>query len=424
MTDLLPVLLGADLNCFHLARSFYEDYGVRAVVFGKRPLSQTKGSRFLDFYALPEIEKDEVLLKALRELVLRTPEKKRILLGCTDAYVHQIASLHDALDEDFILPYDEPKKLSRFDDKCSFATLCARHGIRVPQTVMRYPYAPLPPLPFAYPIILKPAQSALYWEHPFCGMQKVYLCDSAQHAQQILDQLDRAGYGGRTLLQEYIPGQDFHSYVLHGYSDRSGRVRAMALGRVLCEEHTPRGRGNPAAVLTVPCDGLCEKIKTLLEKERFVGFFNLDIKEDCRTGERFVLECNPRQGRCAFFAQAAGLSLARSMVEDRVLRLPYRGCVYAQSGYYWRYLPERIVRRELGADRYALCEAAKQAGRAVHSYDSRFDLAKNPLRRLWVWAHQARFFSKYRLYRSLQVYVDRGAERADVERSARSEAVQ
>lgn len=411
MNELCPVLLGADLNCLHLARSFYECYGVRALAFGRRTLSQTKGSPFLSFRAISDLENRAVLLQALRELVLHTPERVRILLGCTDAYVHLIASLRKELEADFILPYDDEKKLRRFDDKISFAALCARYGIDTPTTVCREPYAPLPDLPFAYPVIVKPAQSDRFWARPFSGMQKVYFCENATEVQAILSRFDRAGYDAPTLLQEYIRGTDADSYVLHGYSDRAGRVRALALGRVLCEEHTPRGRGNPAAILTVPCDAFCEKIKSLLEKEHYVGFFNLDIKCDADTGQRYVLECNPRQGRCAFFADVAGVPLAKSVVEERVLSLPYRGCVYAVGGYYWRYLPDGVVRRQVDASLFAQCKQAIREGHARHSYEGARQAREPWRRRLWIFLHQMRFFGKYRQNRSLQELAARAAER-------------
>ena len=38
-----PVLLGADLNCYNLARAFHEAYGVKSYAFGRYEISATKG---------------------------------------------------------------------------------------------------------------------------------------------------------------------------------------------------------------------------------------------------------------------------------------------------------------------------------------------------------------------------------------------
>ena len=53
---IIPVLLGADLNCYNVARAFHEAYGVSSYAFGRYAVSATKYSRLVHFTAVPELE--------------------------------------------------------------------------------------------------------------------------------------------------------------------------------------------------------------------------------------------------------------------------------------------------------------------------------------------------------------------------------
>ena len=46
--EIIPVLLGADLNCYNVARAFHMKYGVISNAFGRYAVSATKYSRIVD----------------------------------------------------------------------------------------------------------------------------------------------------------------------------------------------------------------------------------------------------------------------------------------------------------------------------------------------------------------------------------------
>ncbi len=397
----LPVLLGADLNCYHVARAFHEAYHLRSQVFGRYPLYETANTAILDFTAVANLDQKDVLLSTLREFAKQTPDCRRIVLGCTDDYAMLLSELRSELGSDYIVPYTHPQKMRELTDKVRFMQLCQQYRLSCPRTVVRRPNEVLSSLPFSYPIIIKPAKSDRYWHHPFPDMQKVYFVKNPARAKEVLAAFDQSGYQDDTLLQEFIYGDDSQMYVLHAYSDQNAKVRNMCLGRVLCEEHTPRGRGNPAAVLTVRCDELCEKIRVLLEKEKFVGFSNFDIKRDCQSGIWYVLEMNARQGRSSYFATAAGQNVAVSLIEDYIENKPYCGCAIAKREIYWRYLPDVIVRANTPPSLHAACKRAKHQHHAYSSLHYPPDLKRNPIRRMWLVWHEAHYFLKYRKYRSL-----------------------
>jgi len=61
-SDFIPVLLGADINAYSMARAFYEAYGVKSVVYGIYPASVCAGSRFIDYRVRPGNDSVEQVL--------------------------------------------------------------------------------------------------------------------------------------------------------------------------------------------------------------------------------------------------------------------------------------------------------------------------------------------------------------------------
>ena len=87
---ILPVLLGADLNCYSVARAFHEAYGVKSCAFGRYALGTTKYSKIVRFHIVENVDTKEVLLPTLEAFANEHTEELLILIGCTDAYADLI----------------------------------------------------------------------------------------------------------------------------------------------------------------------------------------------------------------------------------------------------------------------------------------------------------------------------------------------
>ena len=139
---------------------------------------------------------------------------------------------------------------------------------------------------FPYPVILKASESTSYWEHEFEGQKKVYLLDNRQELEETIEKIYSAGYENPLIIQDTIPGNDEFMYVVTSYSNQDGKVEMMCLGHVLLEEHTPKGLGNHACIITEFNEDLLEQTRALLEGMGYVGFSNFDIKYDKRDNGR------------------------------------------------------------------------------------------------------------------------------------------
>ena len=299
---------------------------------------------------------------------------------------------------------DTPELRDKLVSKADFYALCDKYGIPYPKTFCAegpMDAAALSPeaLGFAYPVIVKPSSSILYWKHPFDGMKKVYTAATPEEASAILAQIYGAGYPDIVILQDRIPGDDSFMHVLTAYCDKNNSVKMMCLGHVGLEEHTPKALGNHAAIITEYNEPLMTKLKAFLEDVGYTGFANFDIKYDSRDGSYRVFEINLRQGRSNYYVTGAGLNIARYVVEDRVLGSDLGPCVMNEKETFWHSVPRAVVYKYVKDP--AFVEKARRLvreGRETTSFGCGYDLRWNPRRFAYYLVHMQRYFKKFKTY--------------------------
>lgn len=398
----MPVLLGADMNCYSVARAFHEAYGVVSHAFGRWAMGETSRSRIVRFTAVDNFEDETVILKVLADFAAAHPNANKVLMGCTDDYAAFLIRHRDSLSRKYTVPYIDADLMEKLVSKESFYHLCDQYQIAYPATVVLHSADDCPrleTLPFSYPAVMKPSSSIDYWKHPFDGMKKVYMPKDAVEAVRIARQIFASGYGDSLIVQDLIPGADDGMRVLTAYCDSTAKVKMVCLGHVLLEEHTPRALGNHAAILTEYNRPLMDKLAVFLEDIGYTGFANFDIKYDPRDGEYKVFEINLRQGRSNYYVTGAGLNIARYVVEDRVNGQPLGQPLFFDEESYWHSIPNSVV-WDFTADRelVAKAKAIAEAGNDTTALDYAFDLRRNPLRRIYLWEHYRRYRKKYDTY--------------------------
>ena len=274
--DFIPVLLGADINAYSMARAFYEAYGVTSIVYGIYPASVCAGSRMIDYRVRPGNDRVEQVLANVSEVANAHPDKQILVLGCGDNYLNAISANLLRYPGNVIAPYVSLSVLERLIHKEKFYQLCEQYGIDYPATVvyhkgMGHDFT----LPFDGPFVVKPAESDTYWKHPFPTQKKAYVLQTRAEVDTVIDQIYEAGYEDSLILQDFIPGDDSYMRVVTNYSGADGKVRLMCVGHVLLEEHTGHAIGNHAVIITEPQPELCEKLRDFLEAIHFIGFLSL-----------------------------------------------------------------------------------------------------------------------------------------------------
>lgn len=399
-----PVLLGADLNCYNVARAFHEQYGVTSYAFGRYAVSATKYSKIISFTQIPDIDCEETMLKTLRAFAEEHKGDTLVLFGCTDDYATLAARCRDKLPE-YIIPYPDAELQPIISKKAEFYEICEKYGIPYPDTVvvsapMAEDELTAEKLGFKYPIIIKPSCSVTYWKHPFDGMNKVYTSASPAESRRIIDEIFASGYDNRIILQEMIDGGDSQMRVFTAFSDSRGKVRAMCLGHTMLEEHTPKGLGNHAAIVTEPVSEfpLAEKLRTMLEDMGYTGFSNFDIKLRAGTKDDFrVFEINLRQGRSNYYVTSSGLNVARLATE--LFRDEGDSFETVEKRFFWHHVPKSVAYkytedRELVKTARTLAAKGEEASSVWYPADFK----GNPLRFICAAEQLRRQKKKYKIY--------------------------
>lgn len=346
----IPLLFGGDINVYSMARAFHEAYGVHTVAYGFYPSGCCYGSDIIDYRVCDNNDDPEVILANVMQVVQENPTLKIIVLGCGDNYLTAIAQNLPNFPENVIAPYVTVEEMEGLIDKERFYGLCETHGIPYPDTVVYRPEMGEDfTLPFNGPFVVKPAQSAPYWLHPFEGQKKAYVLQTIEEVKSVIAQIYHHGFEGALIIQDFIPGDDSYMRVVTGYSDTDCKIRLMCVGHVLLEEHTDHGIGNHAVIITEDNPELCNQLKTLLETINFTGFSNFDVKYDQRDGKFKVFELNTRQGRSNYYVTGAGYNLAEYLVEDRILGKPHTLTI-TKNRHLWRVIPQFVANEYVNKD--------------------------------------------------------------------------
>lgn len=124
-------------------------------------------------------------------------------------------------------------------------------------------------------MIAKPASSAEYHYAEFEGKKKVFKFDTMDQLKEMLSNLEKSSYGYKFLIQDFIPGDDNNMHILTCYVDRNHKVRFMAFGKTIVEDHGKNAIGNPVAIINQVNRDVMDQSIRFLESTGYTGFANL-----------------------------------------------------------------------------------------------------------------------------------------------------
>ena len=402
----VPVLIGGDLNCYNVARAFFEAYRVRSYVFGRYETSAVKASKLIHFIPSPNMDDPEIFVSTLLDFAKEHPQKNKILIGCTDEYVRLIIKNRDKLKNDYLFSCADGDISDILSSKERFYELCFEKNIPYPKSYIFSPDMMISEsclseraIGFSYPIVIKPSVGYLYRQYPFANMKNVYIAKNEEDAKRILDGIFQSGYPQNVIIQDYIPGDDDCIFVLTCYSDQSGKVRMSCLGHVLVDEHNKKGFGNHAAIISEKHPEIVKIFKNFLEDIGYRGFSNFDIKYDARTKTFAVLEMNLRQSHSNYYVTAQGFNIAKLLVSDLINGAFEDEYLENTHSVFWSSVPKKIVYDYTRS--YEMVKMAKILKKHKFYKSSLWyahDLLLNPRRLFYVSASSLNHFLKFRKY--------------------------
>lgn len=339
----IPVLLGSDTNVYGMARSFHEEYGVKSIAISKTVFTATVNSKIIEFSFEPDLENPEKFLVKLIEVANAHPDKKLVLVPCGDGYVKLVVKFQEQLKQYYAFNCLSEELLQTLSLKESFYEICDKYEFDYPKTeVVTYEDYETKEIGIQFPVIIKPSNSVEYWKCSFAGKMKVFVAQDKPEYDRILNAIYNSTYKDHITIQEFIPGDDSYMRVLNCYVGTDKKVKLMALGHALLEEHTPQGIGSYVAIINTYDEELLERFKFFLEDIGYCGFANFDMKLDMRDGKYKMFETNVRQGRSSYFVTASGYNLAKWLVDD-VIEHKDMPLTIAQNKHLWVQVPKGIV---------------------------------------------------------------------------------
>lgn len=396
--DFLPVLLGSDINVYGMARSFHEAYGYKSVAVGKGTLPATMNSNIVEVQKVePELEDDEVFVATLKEFARRYEGVRKLLVPCGDNYIKMLVRNQNKLRGIYEFECISEELLMRLSIKESFYQVCEEHGFSFPKTTTcSFENYKNVELPFDFPVIIKPSNSVAYWNCKFPHKKKVFVAQNKDEFTAILDAIYGSSYKDHLILQEYIPGDDSKMRVMNCYCGKDGKVKLIALGNAVLEEHSPEGIGSYAAIINGYDEKLNEMMKNFLEGIGYIGFANFDMKYDERDGKYKLFEMNLRQGRSSFFVTAAGYNIAKWLADDVIYNKPMELTV-ADKKVLYTIIPTKII-FDYCPDEAVKAEAKQliREHKVVNSYY--YEKDRSFKRWLMFVRNQYHYFGKYKRY--------------------------
>lgn len=356
--DFQPILLGTDFNCYGMARSFYDAYGVKSIAYGIVPMAPTRYTRFVDVHIVKGFDKDPVFIETMRKLAKQLdPNKKYLLLSCGDGYTELISEHLDELKKSFACPYVDHDLFHALGTKETFYQMADKYHLPYPKTKI-ITKAEVEAgtekieLPFDFPIALKPSNSIEWLGIDFPGRKKAFVLDKREQFDKLLKEIYAAGYKSDFIAQDFIPGDDSNMRVVNAYVDSNHHVRMICLGHPLLEDPSPVAVGNYMVILPESDQQIYDTIVKFLEEINYVGFADFDLKYDHRDGQYKVFEINLRQGRSSYYCTLNGYNLAKYVADDVIYHKEKTDTDYADGHMLWMNGPKKVFYKYAKENKY------------------------------------------------------------------------
>lgn len=342
----IPVLIGADIGTYSIARSFYEEYGVMSKTFSQEVLGAINNSKIIDMTTIPNLT-NEKLLEHLKEFAKKTKKTKKILLACSEWYVDIIVLYKKELEKDYIIPYIDKDILDSIVRKDNFYKVCEKLSIAYPETIVvtKDNYRDVE-IPWEYPIIAKNSDKNTWHYAEFPGKKKIFKINSEEELRTVLDNVYNSTYEDTFCLQKMVPGDDYNMRVLTCYVDKNHEVVFSCLGQPLLEEKAPGAIGNYTAIITREMEeDILNDAKKFLKEVKYVGYANFDIKFDSTDGKYKFFEINVRLGRSNFYITASGDNYSKYVVDEYIYKKKFKDEVVASNPWLYTIIPNCVVKK-------------------------------------------------------------------------------
>lgn len=320
----IPMLLGTDINSYTVAYSIFDAYKIKPVVLGSAVLIPFYKTKIAKIYTEKEFSSNnEVFVALINRAYRENADKgqKVIFFASSERYLHQLYDNADSLDFEFVIPYPEKDLAKLVSNKTSFYEKMEDIDVKIPLTrsVSYSNYTKvLEDFPSDIELFMKAEEFAALQDTDIEGIKKGYYQENLQAALKDLDYLYKENsFKGNFIVQEYIHGGLGTEYSVNGYRSDNDEITFIQ-ARSLLDDTRDIWIGNHIVLVDHHDQRLLDISRKVVEMLGYYGLFNFDFKIDSKTGEIYLLECNPRVGRSFFYGNLGGVNLPQVIIEDKI----------------------------------------------------------------------------------------------------------
>lgn len=318
--DLVPVIVGNDVNAYATARCMHQSYGCRVSVISDEPIPSLRSSRFINLHLVADLGNDDVLIKTLKAIAHATADANRVLLGTFPGLVCFLFRHGGELTDDYAFPRCDFDATRTMLNKAAFATCCATLNVPAPfkQLVDIERETPAS-FDMPFPVVATPSVWHLKQARQLSCTNPVTLLEGPSDAVRMWRKLESIGYDGDVVIEPVLRGDESHTSLLSFYVNSRGNPTLASSFQVLLHSPAPVYTGQHLALLTQPCDPeLVEHGLSLLKRSGYRGFVTFVIRKDPTTGQKLFVDALPTGGRYSFTMQLSGVNPLRHLVADLI----------------------------------------------------------------------------------------------------------
>lgn len=398
------VILGSDINAYYMARCCHEQYNKKAHLIAKEPMNFTSLSKILTIEYHENLWDKKIFVEAVNNYAKKNKKKKILLIPSNDFYVRLLIENQKLLSDNCIFHKISKKLLDNLLIKDKFYSNFADSNLDFPKTLIincqeKQKINKKDISNFKYPIIVKPGNGVNYYKHKFSGQAKVYKLNNIEELNKTLSTIINSGYKENLIIQEFIPGGDDQLFDSILYCDKNHKVKLVSFAQIGLQEHTSTGVGN----CTLLVNGYNEhgdysdqvnKMIQFLEKNKYCGFAEFDLKYDERDNKYKVFEINPRQARSSYYLAACNYNLVKYLVDDLILNKDLKFNEIKEK-MALTFVPMTVI------NKYVINKNLKKEVKLLkkqHKLVDPLDYKKDNLlkRKLWLFIRKINYIKKYK----------------------------
>lgn len=357
MKNLKVLIMGSDANAYHMARSCYEEYQIKAHLIGKTRLAFTKFSNILTIEYNDNLWNEDKFVQIVNQYAKNNKDDNVLLISTNETYSGFIANSKSKLENNLYYFNQDVKVLESLTNKEKFYKTYKKSILRFPETyyfdVLKDQIIPS----MEYPVVLKPSNVVKYNHISFEDKHKIYKLYQEDELRNVIKTIKDAGYDDRLIIQEFIPGDDSYLFDAVVYVDRKGVPKMISFANIGIQERSKTMVGNAAALINGfnPYDGNVEEMKknilSFMSELKMNGIYEFDMKYDARDKTFKVLEINARQGRCSYYTTPLGANLVNYMVRDLIEKedIPFNSL---DDEYLLSFVPKNIIKKYVVNDSF------------------------------------------------------------------------